>query len=342
MTARTFHLPSDPLTRFLEVYETARDTGRWYEKQSNSLRHACLALVTMEGRPTELVRRLRRTAGELKSRSGMFSPMQNAMRYVYAAHLLAIGVAPERIILESTKLKEMLRSENLPRHTTAYNVVTALVLLELSLESGGSARITRDQVGRMAQVYRAFKDDHPWITGGDDLAPAALLSGEAGAPRAIASRVETIYQELRSQKYGRGNALQMASQLLSLHPDAPGAVVRRFDSIYHAFRAQGLWMMECDYDEVAALTFVDTPVNEVVDRVLDHRESVKARRWGLGKNETFSVAASITMLDLLGAAASHDEVAAFSMIVRIQAVIQAQAAVVAATSSSGAAAAAAS
>jgi hypothetical protein len=48
------------------------------------------------------------------------------------------------------------------------------------------------------------------------------------------------------------------------------------------------------------------------------------------------------MLDLLGAAASHDEVAAFSMIVRIQAVIQAQAAVVAATSSSGAAAAAAS
>jgi hypothetical protein len=203
MTARTFHLPSDPLTRFLEVYETARDTGRWYEKQSNSLRHACLALVTMEGRPTELVRRLRRTAGELKSRSGMFSPMQNAMRYVYAAHLLAIGVSPERIILESTKLKEMLRSEKLPRHTTAYNVVTALVLLELSLERGGSARITRDQVGRMAQVYRAFKDDHPWITGGDDLAPAALLSGEAGAPRAIASRVETIYQELRSHKYGR-------------------------------------------------------------------------------------------------------------------------------------------
>ncbi|MAW60952.1 MAG: hypothetical protein CMJ94_08965 [Planctomycetes bacterium] len=340
MTVRPFLLPADPLDRFLALYQQARDTGRWWEKQSNSLRHACLALVTLEGRPGDLIRRLRRTADELKSRSGMFSPMQNAMRYVYAAHLMAIELSPERILKESERLKQMLKAEKLPRSTSAYNIVTALVLLEQSLEAGGSARISRDQVARMAQIYRAFKEDHPWITGGDDLAPAALLAGEPGAPRAIASRVESVYQELRSFKYGRGNALQTAAQLLSLHPQAASGAVRQFDAIYQGFRGRGLWMMECDYDEVAALSFVSATPTTIVDRTLDRREAVRARRWGLGKNETFSVASSLTMLELLGQAASHEELAAFSMIVRIQAVIQAQAAATVAASSGGAAAAA--
>ena len=116
--------------------------------------------------------------------------------------------------------------------------------------------------------------------------------------------------------------------------------MRQFDAIYQGFRGRGLWMMECDYDEVAALSFVSATPTTIVDRTLDRREAVRARRWGLGKNETFSVASSLTMLELLGQAASHEELAAFSMIVRIQAVIQAQAAATVAASSGGAAAAA--
>ena len=67
MTVRPFLLPADPLDRFLALYQQARDTGRWWEKQSNSLRHACLALVTLEGRPGDLIRRLRRTADECQT-----------------------------------------------------------------------------------------------------------------------------------------------------------------------------------------------------------------------------------------------------------------------------------
>lgn len=338
MTA-PFHLPTDPLPRFLAIYDTARDSGRWYEKQSNSLRHASLALTTVDGRPGELVRKMRSVASELKSASSAFSPMQSAMRYVFASHLVSLGIAPSRLLVEQERLRGYLREERLPRSTRAYVVITALVLMEQSMDQDGRPRISREQVARMAQVYRAFKDDHKWITGADDLAAAALLSEEGSHPRAVASHAEAIYQGLRARRYSRGNALQMVSHLLCLHTDPADRVVRRFDEIYQAFKGRGLWMMETDYDEIAALCFTDVSASAIVERTLKLRQELRAKNYRLGKNESFSVAACLAMLDLLNDHRTAHDITAFTMIVRVQAIVQAQQAAVAASAAGGAAAA---
>lgn len=339
--AAPFHLPTNPFPRFLAIYDAARDSGRWYEKQSNSLRHASLALTTMDGRPGELVRRMRRMADELKGATGAFSPMQSAMRYVFAAHLVALGIDAGRLIVETERLRGFLKAEKLPSSSRSYVIIAALVLMEQSIEDGGSPRITRDQVARMAQVFQAFKTDHKWITGADDLAASALLSAEDGTPRKIASHAEGIYLGLRSRKYSRGNALQMVSHLLCMHPDSSESAIRRFDEIYQAFRGRGLWMMESDYDEVAALTFVDASTSKIVETTLSCRARLKERKYRLGANENFSVAACLAMLELLNDKRTAHDVTAFTMIVRIQAIIQAQQAAVAASSAAAASAGAA-
>ena len=336
-----FHLPADPLPRFLAVYDAARDSGRWYEKQSNSLRHASLALTTMEGRPNDLVRRMRRMAAELKGATNAFSPMQSAMRYVFAAHLVALGVDAGRLVVESERLRGFLREEKLPSSSRSYVIIAAMVLMEQSIDANGSPRISRDQVARMAQVFRAFKADHKWITGADDLAAAALLSCESGTPRNVAANAERIYQALRQRKYTRGNPLQMVSHLLCMHDETAEVSVRRFDEIYRAFKSRGLWMMESDYDEIAALCFVDSSTSKIVETTLAARIKLRERKYRLGKNENFSVAACLSMLQLLNESRSAHDVTAFTMIVRIQAIIQAQQAAVAASTAAAASAGAA-
>lgn len=336
-----FHLPADPLPRFLAVYDAARDSGRWYEKQSNSLRHASLALTTIEGRPNELVRRMRRMADELKGASKMFSPMQSPMRYVFAAHLVALGVDAGRLVVEAERLRGFLRDEKLPTSSRSYVIIAAMVLMEHSIDTNGSPRINRDQAARMALVYRAFKADHKWITGADDLAAAALLSSDSGSPRSLAANAENIYQALRQRKYTRGNALQMVSHLLCMHDESAEVCVRRFDEIYRAFKDQGLWMMESDYDEIAAFCFVDASASKIVETTLAARVKLREKKYRLGKNENFSVAACLSMLQLLNDSGSAHDVTAFTMIVRIQAIIQAQQAAVAASAAAAAGAGAA-
>ena len=336
----SFHLPADPFPRFLAVYDAARDSGRWYEKQSNSLRHASLALTTIEGRPNELVRRMRRIADKLKGATNMFSPMQSAMRYVFAAHLVALGVDAGRLVVESERLRSFLRDEKMPASSRSYVIIAALVLMEYSIDANGSQRISRDQAARMAQVFRAFKADHKWITGADDLAAAALLSSESGTPRSVAANAENIYQSLRQRKYTRGNALQMVSHLLCMHDESAEVSVRRFDEIYRAFKDRGLWMMESDYDEIAALCFVDAATSKIVETTLAARIKLREKKYRLGKNENFSVAACLAMLELLNDSRSAHDVTAFTMIVRIQAIIQAQQAAVAASAAAASAGAA--
>lgn len=331
-----FHLPADPFPRFLAIYDAARESGRWYEKQSNSLRHASLALTTIEGRPSELVRRMRRMADELKGATNMFSPMQSAMRYVFAAHLVALGVDAGRLVLESERLRGFLRDEKLPASSRTYVIIAALVLMEQSIDTNGSPRILRDQAAQMAQVYRAFKSDHKWITGADDLAAAALLSSEPGTPRSVAANAETIYLALRQRKYTRGNALQMVSHLLCMHEASAEVSVRRFDELYQAFKSSGLWMMESDYDEIAAFCFVEASTSKIVETTIATRAKLREKKYRLGKNENFSVAACLTMLQLLNDSRSAHDVTAFTMIVRIQAIIQAQQAAVAASSAAAA------
>jgi len=343
MSARSvpFHLPADPLPRFLAIYEACRNSGPWYDKLSGSMRHAAMALVSMEGRPTELVRRMRSSASALKSESSVFSPLKGSLRYVFAAHLMAMNVSAGRLISEFDRLKGFLKDENLPRMNSPYVMVATLVLVEQSVAENGSPRISRDQVVRMGALFRAFKSDHRWLTGEDDLGPAAILMGSGDPPLRIAAQSEEIYRSLRAQKYSLGNSLQAVSHLLYLHPGSPSQVVQRFDAIYQAFKSHKLWMMDSDYDEVAALCFTNATPEKIAARTQQLRADLRSKGYGLSKNENFSIAACLAMLELLSSENTHADMATFSLIVRVQAMIQAQQAAAAIAASSAAAAAAA-
>lgn len=336
----TSWVPEDPLPRFLDLYLLARDGGSWFERQSATLRHASLSLVPIQGRPSQLVQGMRRTAEELKRQTGVFSPLRGPLRYLIAAQLNAFDVGAERFAKEYERTRNYLQQEKLPRSSGAHVALATLALVENAREQYGLPRVHRDQVVALGKVFRALKEDHPWLTGSDDLVAAALLSERPEAPARVALRAEAIYQGLRSLKFSRGNALQMVSHLLCLHPEDPDEVVRRFHAVYYAFKDRGLWMFETDYDEVAALCFTDQTANTIADLALDQRDALRSGGLRLGANESFSLACSLAMLQILAEYDQRDAWTQFAMLVRVQSIVhtqQAAAASVAAGAGAGAA-----
>ncbi len=339
MTDR-FFLPEKPLQRFLELESALRTRFSWWHGLS-SVRVAGLTLTTVDGKPRHLVNELWSLSERLKRRSGLVGPFQSSVRHIVAAILIRNGDDADGFFQEFQRVRLLLREARLPRGQT-YQGIATLMLRDQAATQGWKV-VRRSQVERTRAVYAEMKLHHPWITGGDDLPLAALLSGSEDSPKRMGARFEHLYQGLCGYRFSRGNPLQAVSHLLYLHPEEDDLVMRRFRDLYHAFKDRGLWMFEGDYDEIAVLTFLSQSPAEVATRVLEHRRQTAMLRPRPGRNESFSLACHTAFLELAQVGSSNQPLLDAAAVARIVTIIQAQqGAAVAAAAGAGAAAAAAS
>ncbi len=315
MTSPTIQLPTDPLSRFQEVFQAIRKDARWWSSFT-CLRYSALALTTVDGNASNLARKLWTTAEALKRGGGWTSPLQGSIRFLIAAALIRQGRSLDRFFAEVERVHDYFREAKLPRGR-AHEMLATLVLQQQALDAGNS-QIRREQVNRVAAVFKQIKLDHPWLTAADDYPAAALLAGGKDSPRQITSRVEALYQGLRGYRFNQGNALQTVSHMLYLHPEADHQVLRRFHNLYQGFKDRGLWMFEGDYDEIACLTYLDPSASQIIDTVLKHRQSIHELKPRMGKNESFSLACHTACLEML---ADHRQL---HWIIDMAAIIQAQ------------------
>jgi len=334
-----FYLPEQPLDRFCEVFAAIRSHSQIWDGYS-SLRSAALALTTMQGRPRELASEMRQTAEAMKITSGWTSPLRSSIRFMVATALMRSGHTTEALMREVERVTPMFREEKLPRGR-AYEML-AVVILQDQASQQGWQRIRREQVRRLALVFRQMKKNHPWLTGADDFACAALLANSSDSPQRISNRVEGFYQGLHQLRFTRGNALQTVSHLLYIHPCDDQVAMRRFRDLYYGFKAHKLWMFESDYDEIACLSFLDQRPATIIDLVLRHRGQLSEIRPRIGRNESFSLACHTAFLELAGEIKDPQQISQIALMIQAQAIIQAQQAAVIAATSGGAAAAGAS
>jgi uncharacterized protein DUF4003 len=334
-----FYLSEKPLDRFCTVVQALREKSSIWDGYT-SLRSAALALTTMRGRPQTLVSEMRRTADALKTTSGWTSPLRSSIRFMVASALMRNGSNAESFLREVDRVIPMFREAKLPRGR-AYEMLAVLILLDQATQQGWQ-RVRREQIRRLALVFQQMKADHPWLTGADDFACAALLAQSVDSPQRIGRRVEEFYQGLHQLRFSRGNALQTVSHLLYIHPGDDQMVMRRFRDLYHGFKTHKLWMFEGDYDEIACLTFLEHRSSEIIDLVLRHRSHISDLRPRIGRNESFSLACHTAFLELAVGIKDPAQVAQIALMIQAQAIIQAQQAATVAATSGGAAAAGAS
>jgi len=329
MTRALPRLPDAPLERFLQIC-AAFETERTWTEGAQAFRFAASTLVTAPGSPEEVCHAVRATAERLKSDAGWTSPMRSAIRYLIAAMLVRNDLEPARFSAACDEVEAGIKDRKL-RRSKCHAVLTTMVLL-----SSGESGIDPAHLDRMAEIYGGMKEHHPWITNQGDYAPCALLATTDGTVEQMMRRFEGAYDGLRELGYGRGDQLQRASHLLYFNPVEDQVALARFDGLFRQFKESGLWMHGGDYDEMAILSFVDAAPVTVVDKVLQHRESIAELRPRPGKEMSFSLACGTGFVELARAACT--DVTDTALLIQFQGILDAQAAAVIASTTAASAA----
>ena len=330
-------LPESPVERLLELSEAIARRKRWFQGWS-SLRFAAVGLLVLPDEADALVERLFDTAHDLYGLLSPFSTLRTDLRFCLASMLMRQGRTAGEYVDALASVRRGFREQRLGR-SEVHEGLACAVLLDAA--DGDLPHASR--VEALAAVYHGMREHHPWVTGRDDYAAAALLSASGERVDVIVERIEALYQALRGLRFTRGNQLQLASHLLYFAPGPDAELAARFRAIYDAFKADGRWMHEGDYDEMALLASFELPTDEVVGRVSADRRRLRAElRPRPGPQAVFDLACATAVVGLIGSHA--DDQGRFSGLALAQliGIVQAQQAAMVAASAGAAGAAAAS
>ena len=280
---------------------------------------------------------LEKAASDLKRGAGWTGPLQSSVRYVVAGMILRQGLPVKTVHAQVRKTREALRRRKVPRG----RLQATLASLLLVLDSKGKP-VSARTLDRTEQILRRWNDDHPWLTGADDLPAAALHALRDDSVESVAFQVERAYQRLRELRFRRGNPLQLVSHLLAFDPRGVDEAVSRFRRIVDRFGEKRMKIRTSRYDEAAILALSNLAPAAVVDRTLAYRDRLRAAPKRPSAEIAFSLAAGLVLAEDARQATDGQRVSDLSQLRAAQAVIAAQqAAMVAAITASSAAASAA-
>ena len=277
----------DVVKRYLSVFEALRRRKHW-TMDVTVLRLAAMTLMAAEVR--DPWGDLHRAAETLKDRASWFSPIRSPIRYALAAMVLRRDLDPGRTHDRVQNLLERFRAAKLRPGSIQAVLSAFLIVLH-----HGDAPVPDEVLTRMAAILRRWKTDHPFLTGIDDYPMAALHATRAEGVEECGTRVESVYQALRVRKMRRGNALQLASHLVSLGAGSPAERALRFDRVRTALVERGERVGTGRYDEVAILSLTTARPADLARRFIRDRDALRAAKPRPSADLAFSLAAGIAL-----------------------------------------------
>lgn len=330
------YIPDDVWGRFDALY-TALNTERSWWEDATSLRFAAVTALTCHGDPRDVAAGIRDRAEALKRSAGWFGELHSPIRFIVSAMLMQRFTTVESFVEEVDHARALFRSAKLRRG----GIYEVLAILILHLQRGG-APVTPDDVDRFKALYEEMKRYHWWLTGPDDFPACAILTGQEGHPSDIGRTIEDTYQALHDKGFKKGDPLQAAANLLYLSKLPPAMAAQRYKGLADAFKGEDVAIWQCDYDELAILSFINHPIDVIVARTLEYRTRLATLKPKPDHIMTFNLGAGLAFLDLVRLDENLVPITDAKALLDMQAVINAQAAAAAACAASAAAASAAS
>lgn len=319
-------VPANPLERFCDLYTALLADRPWWQGGWSMLRYCALALTTLPGEVREVAARLDAVSEELRTSVPWYK--RSSVGTMLAALLLRHGDNVHDFLAEVERASDLFR-EHWRFSGSTYEALAIQVLRHES----GDGHVQASQVARLAAIFEVMKKDHPLLTNRADWPSCALLAGSSATPSAIRQRLEALYQATHARGFQRGDALQLASQILCFHQDAPDLLSARFATLYAQFKDSGLWMGSQDYDEIALLCFAPQSPAEVLGTVQRHRAMIAALQPAPDKQCSFSLACGTALLELVRDSARIAQLGEAQLLIHIRMVLAAQQAAAAAAAS---------
>jgi hypothetical protein len=318
----------DSVDTYLQTFEALRKRKRWTNNTA-VLRFAALTIASLKLADPHGT--LEAAASELRRRADWFSPLKSEIRYAVAAVILGRGLPVGPVHTQVKRTRQAFRKRHGRSHARVREIFACLILV---LHQDGGP-VPAGILDRMDRVFRAFKKDHRWLTGADDLAAAALHAIRDEPVGSIAMRVEEAYRSLHGAGFRKGNPLQLVSHLMATDPRGLHEATGRFERIARDLKRRGEHVRTSRYDEVALLALTPQVPSAIAADVIRIRDRLRAARPRPGKEIAFSLAAGLALHEALGQ--GGEQVSDVAMLQTIQGILDAQqAAVMAGVAAAGA------
>jgi len=277
----------DPVERYLEVFDTLRRRKHW-SIDTGVLRFAALSLAAVD--VDDPAAALEKAAEILRAKAGWFGPLNSVIRYAVAAMILRKGLSPGPVHDRVMSTRERFRERKLPRG----GIQEILAALLLVMQNDGRV-VPMGTINRVGAILDRWKKDHWFLTGSDDYPMAALHAHREEDVEGLSIRVEQVYRRLRKEKFSMGNALQLASHILTIAPWGAEEAVHRFTRLRGAFRDRSLKIGSRWYDELAMLSLTSSEPETLVEQVMGAMDRLQSVRPKPVRDVAFSLATGVTM-----------------------------------------------
>ncbi len=275
---------------FIQNRDTIKRTFGW---ESTYLYPVCAAIFTDKRKKAE-AGSLINCKEILKSETGLFSTFRSTSKLAMIS-MMAVDENPkgrlENALDAYISLKEFF-------WTSDYLPMVSMVIADLE-EPEQYSKIAE----RTKKIYKLMKNEHPFLTSGEDCVFAALLALSEMTESQIVSETERCYQLLKPEFFS-GNAVQSLSHVLALCEGTPESKCHRTMQIYHGLRARG-YKYGTGYElaTLGVLAMLPVEFEQIIQDVIDVDHFLSSQKgygvFGPGKNQRMMHAAMLVVSDYM-------------------------------------------
>ncbi len=201
------------------------------------------------------------------------------------------------------------------------------------------------RVLKAMELYQGMKKNHFWLTGSDDYPISVLLSESDDNEAFLVSEIESNYDMLLREGFGKGNGLQFLSHLLTFMPGSVQSKAQTAGNIYELLKRNGLKVSSMYYGALGYLSLLGELSEQAAEEVIEMVGYLKANknfRW-VYKDMNILAATALVANQHMEKLSRSGELLETGIGISIEAMIAVQtAAIIAATSAATTAAAASS
>lgn len=308
--------------QMINNYETIKKDFKW---EADLSKHLVALNYAIKGTAYD-GKQLKDTRSHLRKETGAFSPFRGTMMFPICGLINATSERPIQKLDDMIKNLPILKSVGFKNSMYLPTALYALSTVYTGHDVEGYGQ-------KAMLIYKEMKQNHPFLTSGDDYALAILLAGSGHNP----DNLERYYKALNDIGFAKSNGLQMLSHILSFNTNEISNAVSRCQRIYDAMKSEKLKVTQSYYPAIGLISLLenDDAIKDLVEVASYLRNQKKYKRLGKGMN--ILMASAIITSEYVKN--TDGDVVSTAVSVSIQSIIAAQqAAMITAVSASNAAA----
>lgn len=281
----------DLCSLFIENRDTVKAALSW----DNSYIYPVCAAIFTDKRLRADSDRLKACRDLLKGETGPFSSFRGTAKLATIS-MLAADEEPETLLQRGLTVYQALKAHF---SGSQYLPVAAMILANLT-EPARYEEVS----ARTRAVYKLMKQEHPFLTGGEDSVFAALLALSPLSDQEIVAETEACYERLKPA-FHSGNAVQSLSHVLALGEGGAGEKCDKTLALYDKLRDREYrYGVSYELATLGSLALLPGEPDELADDTAQVADWLAEQKgygvFGVGKKQRLMHAGMLVTSDRIG------------------------------------------